>query len=394
MFKHLFTLIWNKKKQNALLISEILISFLVIFAVFTMIVYYYQNYKKPMGMEYENVWAVNYSNNLKPNNPDSLVQFYEAIRLTIISMPEVKEFCYSSQNIPFSQSTMEGSVDYNKMKSMHVNWFQVGDGYDKALNMDLLDGRWFNKGDLSSKDIPVVINSDLKDKLFANEYAIGRLLGKPEDKSRMKVIGVVTGVKIKGDYAPPGLALYQRLDTSSFPGISNMLLLVSPLANANFEGRLYKTLANSMKDSNLEIEHLTNKRRNINYFTLVPMIVLLIVAGFLIINVALGLFGVLWYNINKRKGEIALRRAVGASSNSVSGQLVSEALILATLSLAVGAFFAIQFPILHVFDLPAGVYVIALVLSVLFIYGLVLVCALYPGKQAASIYPAVALHED
>jgi len=33
MFKHLFTLIWNKKKQNFLLMSEMLVSFLVIFAM-------------------------------------------------------------------------------------------------------------------------------------------------------------------------------------------------------------------------------------------------------------------------------------------------------------------------------------------------------------------------
>ena len=74
-------------------------------------------------------------------------------------------------------------------------------------------------------------------------------------------------------------------------------------------------MANYMKNSNVEIEHLTNKRKSINYFALVPMIVLLIVACFLIINVALGLFGVLWYNINKRRGEIGLRRAVGATGN-------------------------------------------------------------------------------
>ena len=53
MFKHLFKLIWNKKKQNFLLMSEMLISFLVIFAVFTLMLYYYNNYKKPLGMEYQ-----------------------------------------------------------------------------------------------------------------------------------------------------------------------------------------------------------------------------------------------------------------------------------------------------------------------------------------------------
>ena len=149
-----------------------------------------------------------------------------------------------------------------------------------------------------------------------------------------------------------------------------------------------------MKNSNVEIEHLLNKRTNKNYFTLVPMIVLLIVAGFLIVNVALGLFGVIWYNINKRRAEIGLRRAIGASGKSVSSQLVSESMILATLSLIIGIFFAIQFPLLNVFDLPADVYITAIILSILFIYLLVFLCSLYPGRQAAAIYPAVALHEE
>ncbi|HEY0176662.1 MAG TPA: FtsX-like permease family protein, partial [Pedobacter sp.] len=122
--------------------------------------------------------------------------------------------------------------------------------------------------------------------------------------------------------------------------------------------------------------------------------ILLVISGFLIFNVALGLFGVLWYNISKRRGEIGLRRAIGASAVSVYGQLVGEALVLATFSLIIGSFFAVQFPLLHVFDLPASVYLTSILLSILFIYLLVIICSLYPGKQAAAIHPAVALHED
>jgi putative ABC transport system permease protein len=49
---------------------------------------------------------------------------------------------------------------------------------------------------------------------------------------------------------------------------------------------------------------------------------------------------------------------------------------------------------LNVFDLPASVYMVAIVLAISFIYLLVFLCALYPGRQAAAIYPAVALHEE
>lgn len=210
----------------------------------------------------------------------------------------------------------------------------------------------------------------------------------------MRVIGVVQSIKVKGDYAPAGLGLYQRADTGSLRWFGKIMVQVTPGANAAFEGRLYKTLANYMKNSNVEIEHLTNKRTSINYFTLVPMIVLSIVGVFLAINVALGLFGVLWYNINQRRGEIGLRRAVGASGGAVSSQLIYESMILATLSLIVGSFFAVQFPLLNVFDLSAGIYISAMLLAILFIYTLVFLCSLYPGRQAAAIYPAVALHEE
>ena len=108
-----------------------------------------------------------------------------------------------------------------------------------------------------------------------------------------------------------------------------ILINVQPNADAAFESKLFKSLSNAI-GSSIEIVHLTDERKRINSITLVPMIVLFIVAGFLIINVALGLFGVLWYNISKRKSEIGLRRAVGASGNSISKQLVGEALVLAT----------------------------------------------------------------
>ena len=161
------------------------------------------------------------------------------------------------------------------------------------------------------------------------------------------------------------------------------------LLKANFLNQLSNALGTS-----IEIEHLDKKLASKNKIFLVPAIIVIIVAGFLIINVALGLFGVLWYNINKRKSEIGLRRAVGATGNSVAKQLVGEALVLSTFALIIGSFFAVQFPLLNVFNLPASVYIIALLFAVAFIYLLVIVCALYPGKQAASIYPAVALHEE
>ena len=395
MFRHLFKLIWNKKKQNFLLMTEMLFSFLVLFAVFTLLVYYYDNYKKPMGFEYQNVWVVSYNNAYQTKNADSLNNYYEILRKSIKAMPEVRELSFCSFNTPFSNNMSQGRVTYHKKEFYHMNFYTADDSYQATMNMQVSEGRWFNKTDVVAKDKPIVINSDTKEQLFGKGTAVGQLIVNGDDKDKMmRVIGVVQSIKVKGDYAPAGLGLYQRADTGSLRWFGKIMVQVTPDASAAFEGRLYKTMANYMKDSNIEIEHLTNKRTSINYFTLIPMIVLSIVGSFLAINVALGLFGVLWYNINQRRGEIGLRRAVGASGNAVSSQLIYESMILATLSLIVGSFFAVQFPLLNVFDLSAGIYISAMLLAITFIYLLVFLCSLYPGRQAAAIYPAVALHEE
>lgn len=394
MLKHLFKMIWNKKKQNSLLIVEILLSFLVIFAVFTFGLNSYNNYAKPMGIDYENVWAISYNNTLKTNNSDSLKLFYEGVLRNIKAMPKVIDATYTSANIPFSSSHMSTGITYKGDHIEHVNSFNVDENYPKTLNVKIVEGRWYNKTDVGSKQELMVINNKLKERMFGKGTAVGKLYDNYDGKKKIKVIGVIENIKFDGDYQTPGYAIYSRYDTSAYRWLGKILVKVTPDANAAFESQLYKFMANNLKDSNIEIEHLSNKLTSYNKFTLVPLIILSIVAAFLIINVALGIFGVLWYNINKRRGEIGLRRAVGAPGNSVSAQLVSEAMILATLSLIIGAFFAVQFPLLNVFDLPASVYLIAMLLAVIFIYLLVLVCSLYPGKQASAILPAVALHEE
>jgi putative ABC transport system permease protein len=398
MFKHLFKLIWNKKKQNFLLMTEMLVSFLVLFAVFTLMMYYYNNYRKPMGLDYQDVWVINYNNTNPTKSTDSLNLYYETLRKTIKSLPQVQEISFVSGNIPFSNRTNEGGLTFKGKHIDHLNYFTAEDSYKDVLKVTVLEGRWFNKQDAVSKNKLVVIDQDLKEATFGTEPAVGKLLGdftgKEKDKDRMRIIGVIQTIKRNGNYLNPNPGVYSRTDTGSFHWLDKILVRVTPGADAAFEGKLYKTMANYMKNSNIEIEHLNNKLKSANYFALIPMIIAGIVSSFLVVNVALGLFGVLWYNINRRRGEIGLRRAIGATGGSVSSQLVGESMILATLSLIVGVFFAVQFPLLNVFNLAAGIYIEGIVLSVLFVYLLVFICSLYPGKQAAGIYPAVALHEE
>jgi putative ABC transport system permease protein len=394
MYKHLFKLMWNKRSQNFLLLSEIFISFMVIFVLFSFLVYYYQNYRKPIGMNYENVWSVQFDSRELPKQSDSLKTYYEQLQKSLRGMPQIKEVTYSSSNFPYANNVIYNGFSANNKDISNVNSLVGGDAYDKVLGMKLVAGRWFNANDNVFKNKPIIINETLKKEIFGDKDAIGKLIGHDNDPAnKQKIIGVVQDVKMSGDLYPAGRSSYSRVD-SYYRYINFVLLKVNQSADANFESKLYKYLGNAFKNGSIEISYLKDMRDTKNKATLIPVIIFSIIAGFLIINVALGLFGVLWYNISKRRGEIGLRRAIGATGTSVSSQLVKESLVLATLSIIVGCFFALQFPLLNVFDLAATVYLYAIVLTMAFIYLLVIACSVYPGMQAAAIHPATALHEE
>jgi putative ABC transport system permease protein len=391
MLTHLFKLIWNKKKQNFLLIIEMFVSFLVMFAVFIMIVALYKNYRQPPGFNHEDVWVISYVHPENIQSNDSVALFRKIMLTQLKSFPQVVDAGFTGHNFPYAMSTSNSVIDTDQKKGVMTNFYNADENYLKVLDAKMVSGRWLSKGDAASKVPVVVINRKLQDDLFDGKDAIGRYIG--NGNKRLKVVGVIENMKDEGTYQPIETGLYRPIDAEGAKWMTNLLLKVKPGSDAAFEGKLYKTLSNFI-GTNVEIEHMDKKLERKNKLALIPMVIMLIVGGFLIINVALGLFGVLWYNINKRRSEIGLRRAVGASGISVSRQLVGESLVLSTLALLIGLFFAIQFPLLNVFDISTSVYLVAIALSVTFIYLLVFLCALYPGRQAAAIYPAVALHEE
>ncbi|RAJ76703.1 putative ABC transport system permease protein [Chitinophaga dinghuensis] len=394
MFRHLLKLIWNKKKHHLLLVVEIFVSFLVIFSLTSMLVYYYRNYMKPAGIDDRNIWQVNYYDVTKPKQIDSLRQFYAMMYQQLKNTKGIEEVSFVSNNTPYSANMHRSSVGINKRNAENTDIYEGTETYASLLGMQMESGRWYTKDDMAGKYPPAVIGVALKEELFPDKNAEGQVV--KVDDTEYKVVGVVKEAKYRGDFQESGKSVFIPLDTSSLKRNTTILMKVSPAVfnDANFEGQVYKQLVSWLKGVNIEIQHLDERHRSMDRLAIIPVIILLIVSAFLIINVALGTFGVLWYNINKRKGEIGLRRAIGATGMNVNQQLIGESMVIATLALLLGCFFAVQFPLLHVFDIASSTYIIAMVLSVLFIYLLVLLCSIYPGKQAAAIFPATALHED
>jgi len=387
MINQLIKLMWNSKRNHSLLIIEIFFSFLVLYAVLSFVFYQYANYNRPMGFESERVWVVWFENTSA--EAGHLSEQKTAILNRVKAFEAVESVTVSSTAVPFGL-TRNSSNLYTKGTEVNARSILGDEYYSEVMKMPLIEGTWFGEDANDLKYLPIIINKSLRTALFDNKPAIGEILN-AKDKYPFKVVGVIDNFRWRGDFRELGNTFIMPIRKDK---IETLLIKVKEGTTAEFEGQLSRAIIQVAKGHQIEIEHLTDKRKIANSLVIIPGIIMLIVCVFLIFNVILGLFGILWSNINQRKGEIGTRRALGATKALIAGQFIGEVFVITTFALLLGSFFAIQLPLLGVWGIESMIYIKAIFMAILLIYILVIICAFYPSWQASKIHPAVALHAD
>ena len=389
MIRHLIKLVWNRKRKNALLTGEILLSFLILFAASSAIIYFFSLYKESKGFDHYNLWVV-HMNNLNADDSVKTVTIHDNLRRDLEALPEVEAVSFTGANTPYSGNTWQYNSESNGV-SLNTHYFLTDEQFANVLKMNIVEGRWFEEGDRNAKDALAVITKKIADELFKDTTAIGSVI--PIENA--KVIGVIDHYKYRGEFVPEFNSTFVlgKKYEPNFPN-STMMIKISEGVPPAFEEQVNELIQSVTGGWPFIIRHIDSARRLANKKIWIPMILIIAICLFLIFNVALGLFGVLWYNISYRKSEIGLRRAVGATTFNISIQLILEMILIATLGIIIGGFFAAQVPILKMFNVDSWIFIKAILISSVFIYLLVLICTLYPSAQAGIIQPATALHDE
>jgi putative ABC transport system permease protein len=400
MIRHLFKLVWNRKRTSALLILEIFFSFLVVFVVATLGMYCWDNYKRPLGFSIKDVWQLRIETKKSDDQHTADESATYARLLREVQSFDAVESAAGAQGAPYELGEYRSGMMINH-HDVTMEFNEVTPGLKDVLGLRLVSGRWFQDGDEKLGWLPVVIDRDLARDAFRGQEPIGQRLNEPvpdgmKAKSEMRVIGVVDDFRRAGELSGPSNYRFdlKRLGNPDDRPGRVILVKVRPGTPAAFEETLMARAQGVAPEWSFEVKPLTQLRESAFRLRLTPLIVGGIVAFFLLLMVGLGLIGVLWQNLLQRTREIGLRRATGASRAEVHRQVLMEQILLTTLGVFLGTVLVAQIPILDLIGLSSRVFAGGLLTAMISIYLLSILCALYPSAMAARVQPADALRYE
>lgn len=391
MFNHLLKLMWNKRRANGMIFLEILLAFIVLFGVYAFMAFNLERYQSPLGFTYDDVIGVRLDFD---DELDSLavLDVQQRMRTDLLALDAVEAASFIGPVNPFSDNTWRTSSDAPGFL-VRTEIMYVDHDFQETAEVKMMEGRWFTEDDYRGKYAPAVVNREFRERYFPNVESIIDSVWNLNGEHI--IVGVTEDFKYKSNFSENlPLSFYPQSDRlRNGDPFEMMMIRLRPNSLGASEETIYNLLVDYTKNTDVVIWDMAKDRRKANRGILIPIVILLVIAGFLLINIGLGLFGVLFTQINRRRAEIGLRKAMGATRAEVTTQFVAEVLIITLSALLLGSVFAVQFPLLELFPIPGKFFYLGIAGAVLTILLIVTLCALIPSRQAAGLQPANVLHE-
>jgi putative ABC transport system permease protein len=303
-------------------------------------------------------------------------------------------------------SALHFNIQGRPPKSPHeyttTNYRAVSAGYLPALQVPLMQGRWFTNADREGAPNVVIINQSMARTYFPNQSPLGQhieLGPVPNEFPWMEIVGVVGDVKQALASDPPTemYVPFRQADNKVLPVLALTLVMRTSADPLTLSSAVRGTIRQI--DPNQPVIRIRSMEQNMADSIAQPRfrtVLLAIFAGVALVLAAVGIFGVMAYSVTQRTRELGVRVALGASSNQILKQILGDGLRLTMIGLVLGLaatmaltryFGSLLFGV-HAYD-PMTLTIMAAALV------LVSLLACYiPARRATRVDPIVVLRHD
>lgn len=421
MIKNILTQIWNQRRTNSWLFAELVIVFVLLW--FCVDVLYGLAYARcqPKGYDQEHVYKVTVKSRddqfVNMQNADSISLFWwkplnEVIR-NFKQYPGVESVCTSFGTDAYSNNTMiQGyHVDGDTANVFTSNIRYIDAEYIKTFRMPMLHSIHKNLKDEDWNAInnvnPAIVSAELADSLWGTTNVLGKKFSDYYSPNlHYKVIAVSAPQKNSdyNRYEPYIMTPYPEYiyKSQSIPSI--YIRVKADVDNHEFANSFMKTMSAKIHIAPFYIfetqsmkyyKQLDDARQGVTQEVNNTILMM----SFFAFNVFLGLLGTFWFRTNSRRGEIAIRMAMGSSRKQIAAHFLTEGILLLAIAFLPAAIIALN---IWKEDLTVTMHadatVLRLITTLIITFMLMSIITLIgiwiPSKRAMNILPADALHEE
>ncbi len=333
---------------------------------------------------------------------NAIAAFYQQLLQDIGKLPGVQQVGITN-DVPVSGGSYNGSFEIEGAAppSSYTDYGLATSGFFRALSIPLIRGRLFDDRDRAGVADVAIVNQAFANRFLPGVNPVGvRVRNLANDSNKysanrwITIVGVVGNTRDVSLTAPPSAVIYVNPYQRPYRARYASLVINSTLpshAMAATIGTLLKRRGAPAKFQTMD-DRLAGSIAGRRFSTSV----LSFFAAAALVLAAIGIYGVVSYQVVQRTREIGIRMALGAQPSQVRGLIVRNSMRAVVLGLAVGV---MATPLLTRV-LQTLLYDISstdptTLVSVLIFFGIVAIFAsLIPANRASHVDPVIALRSE
>jgi ABC-type antimicrobial peptide transport system permease subunit len=281
----------------------------------------------------------------------------------------------------------------------HADFVTASEGYFRALGIPLVRGRLFEAGDTADMPHVALVSESLARSKWPGQDALGHTIefgNMDGDLHLLTVVGVVGDVREESLEGPPPPTVYVNYRQRPMYNSDFSLVIRTSADPATTLAAARKILGEMDPTIPPKVNTLAGVLAASLHARRFNLILVGIFAGSALVLAMAGIYGVLAYSVSRRIREIGVRIALGASSGSVRGLVLRQAMLTAMAGIAVGLLGAIAltrtmrsllFEISNMDPFTySGVALLLLLVAALAGY--------LPARRATQVDPIIALRHE
>lgn len=395
MIKHALKLIWNQKRKNAYMIVELFVLFIILFLAGYYIIDNISNYYQGVGCSLEDKYVIRLYRDTDIEKPKDKIDAFTNLKRVLCDLPDVKQVSLTLNGTPYSPSYSEFNIIVDS-NSCHVQLRVADENFAEIFKPNIISGRWFTADDNDITEEVVIIDRIAEKTLFGEGSAVGKYVSN-QSGYKSKVVGVIDFLK-NHDYEIKRALIFVPTFKSNWLQSSETHIVFDLEKGTKPNPVEYQKALFSVLNSNdyqiIQSGTLIGRKIPYNSEDTANIKTTIFVTIFFIINIILGLLGILGYSVSQRRAEIGLRRAIGASAQQIRRLLFVEMQIVTLFAALPAILLVIQLPLFANMPIDTTLFFVSLATSVLFIMIIVSICVYYPAILASRIKPAIALKDE